>query len=64
MTLAKLMTRLLTGNQNSALLWECFAALIEASVRLKEVQEEDEDVDENEDENTSDDESEDADDEV
>ncbi|KAJ9536856.1 hypothetical protein OSB04_029589 [Centaurea solstitialis] len=65
MTLAKLMSRLLMRNQSSALLWECFGALIEASVRLKEVQEEeeDEDVDEIEDENTSDDESEDIDDE-
>ncbi|KAI3707610.1 hypothetical protein L6452_26236 [Arctium lappa] len=63
MTLAKLMTRLLMGNPSSALLWECFAAVIEASVRLKEVQGEDEDIDENEDENTSDDESEDTDDE-
>ncbi|KVH89698.1 Armadillo-like helical [Cynara cardunculus var. scolymus] len=63
MTLVKLMTRLLMGNQSSGLLWQCFAAVIEASVRLKEVQEEEEDVDENEDENTSDDESEDTDDE-
>lgn len=49
-------------NQSSGLLWECFAAVLEASVRLKEIQEEDEDVNENEDENTTDDDSEDVDD--
>lgn len=43
------------GNQSSGLLWECLAAVMEASVRLKEVQEEDKDIDDNEDENTSDD---------
>nr|XP_043608591.1 importin beta-like SAD2 homolog [Erigeron canadensis] len=62
MTLAKAMTRLLMGNQSSGLLWECFAALMEASVRLREVQEEDEDNDENEEENTDDDDNNDEDD--
>ncbi|XP_071706756.1 importin beta SMX1 [Rutidosis leptorrhynchoides] len=62
MTLAKLITRLLMRNQSSGLLWECFGAVLEASVRLKEIQEEDEDVNGNEDENTTDDDSDDADD--
>nr|GFC82527.1 hypothetical protein [Tanacetum cinerariifolium] len=51
MTLAKLMTRLLIRNQSNGLLWECFAAVMDASVRLKEAQDEEEDDDENDDDN-------------
>ncbi|KAK9079983.1 hypothetical protein SSX86_001658 [Deinandra increscens subsp. villosa] len=60
MTLAKILTRLLMRNQSrEGLLWECLAAVMEASVRLKEVQEEGQDADEN----ASSDDSEDEDDE-
>lgn len=63
MTLAKLMTRLLTRNQSNGLLWECFAALMDASVRLKEAQDEEEDDDENDDDNEDEEDDDDDDDE-
>lgn len=55
LTLAKMITRMVMGNRGGGLLWECLAAMMEASVRLKEAQEEDEDADENEDEDASED---------
>ncbi|KAM7257151.1 hypothetical protein ACFE04_012892 [Oxalis oulophora] len=67
MSLAKVMEQLLgAGNPNGSLLQECFASLMEASVRLKEMQEaEGEDSDDNgesEDDNDDDDEEEEDDD--
>ncbi|CAH1454615.1 unnamed protein product [Lactuca virosa] len=60
LTLAKMITRMITGgNDGGGLLSECLAAMMEACVRLKEAQEEDEDNDENEDENNTDDDTED-----
>ncbi|XP_023733599.1 importin beta-like SAD2 homolog [Lactuca sativa] len=60
LTLAKMITRMITGgNDGGGLLSECLAAMMEATVRLKEAQEEDEDNDENEDENNTDDDTED-----
>ncbi|KAI3687068.1 hypothetical protein L1987_80759 [Smallanthus sonchifolius] len=54
MTLAKLMTELLMRNQSrEGLLWECLVAVMEVSMRLKEVQE-GQDIDESDDENASD----------
>ncbi|KAD4385083.1 hypothetical protein E3N88_25251 [Mikania micrantha] len=64
MTLANLVTGLLMRNESrEGLLWECLSALMEASVRLKELQEEGQDADENGDENASEDDNEDEDDE-
>ncbi|KAI3821597.1 hypothetical protein L1987_09166 [Smallanthus sonchifolius] len=58
MTLAKLMIELLMRNQSrEGLLWECLVAVMEASIRLKEVHE-GQDIDENDDENASDDDTE------
>ncbi|KAI7726663.1 hypothetical protein M8C21_029973 [Ambrosia artemisiifolia] len=62
MTLAKLMPALHMRSQiREGLLWECLAAMMEASVRLKELQEEGQ---ENDDENASDDDDDQGDDEV
>ncbi|CAK9174135.1 unnamed protein product [Ilex paraguariensis] len=56
LALAKVVERLLrVGKQGSGLLQDCFASLLEASVRLKQVQEEEEEGDEeNEDEDEDD----------
>lgn len=65
LALAKLVERLLSVRyQGGRLLEDCFVALIEASLRLKEVQEEDEEEDENvepEDEDDEDDSEDDSD---
>lgn len=69
LTLAKVIERLLgLGNPNSSLLQDCYVSLMETSVRLKEVQGEEEndkgDDEEADDEEDDDEESEDDDDEV
>ncbi|KAK9288574.1 hypothetical protein L1049_017033 [Liquidambar formosana] len=59
MALAKVVERLLgPGNRDGGLLRDCFTSLMEASIRLKEVQdekEEDEEAEENEDDEDDDD---------
>ncbi|KAL4590741.1 hypothetical protein LXL04_003683 [Taraxacum kok-saghyz] len=52
LTLARMSTRMVEGG---GLLWECLVAMMEASVRLKEVQEEDEDEDDDGDDDEDDD---------
>lgn len=50
MVLSKVVERLVRlQNQGSSLVWDCFAALMEAFVRLKELQEEEDEEDEDED---------------
>lgn len=63
MALAKVIERLLgQGNQDSDLLRDCFTSLMEASMQLKELQEEDDNEEAEDDEDAGDDDTDDDDD--